>query len=244
MSCPRFFCPEGLSPQTTLTLPTALAHHAARVLRLADGAQVVLFDGRGGEYPATLHIERKQVTAQLGDHVPREAEWPVSLTLVQGIPSGDKMDWVIEKAVELGVRHIAPIAAERSILKLSGDRLEKRLLHWARVAQAASEQCGRNRITTIAAPVPLSQWLQLPQQGVRLLCHPAGSGALREVLPHTASAVTLIVGPEGGWSDAELTQAQHRDSGTTLFTWGDRVLRTETAGIALSAAVATWMGWV
>lgn len=244
MSRPRFYCPDGLVPNHLLALPAALSHHAARVLRLADGDDVVLFDGTGGEFPATLRIEGRRVSAQLGNHVAREAELPGSLTLVQGIPSGDKMDWIIEKAVELGVQHIAPIAAERSVLRLSGERLEKRLLHWERVAQSAAEQCGRNRITTVAAPVSLAQWLKTPPVGVRLLCHPDGEYGLAHALSPETQAITLIVGPEGGWSVAELAQAALPDAATTRFKWGDRVLRSETAGVALSAAVATWMKWV
>ncbi|MBJ7264881.1 MAG: 16S rRNA (uracil(1498)-N(3))-methyltransferase, partial [Burkholderiaceae bacterium] len=130
MAAPRFYCPIPLAPNCALDLPDDLAHYAGRVLRLRDGAAVVLFDGSGGEYPAHLRIESKRVAAHLGAHVAREAELAGCITLVQGLPSGDKMDWVIEKAVELGVQKIVPIAADRSVLQLQGERLAKRMTHW------------------------------------------------------------------------------------------------------------------
>ncbi|EWM43301.1 RNA methyltransferase, RsmE family protein [Bordetella holmesii 41130] len=184
MSLPRFYCDPPLAAGQRICLPLALAHHAIRVLRLRDGDDIVLFDGQGGEYPARLQIEGKAGHAQLGEHLPREAELPGRIVLAQGLPSGDKMDWIVEKAVELGAAAVQPIAAQRSVLQLSGPRLEKRLTHWERVAQAAAEQCGRNRLTQIAAPLTLREWLAQPAQGPRLMCHPqAGddlSGWLRQ----------------------------------------------------------------
>jgi len=243
MATPRFFCPEGLAPDITLDLPEALSHYAARVLRMKHGAPVVLFDGRGGEYPGHLEIDGKRTRARLGAFNPREAELAGTLTLVQGLPSADKMDWIIEKAVELGVSRVVPIAAERSVLQLTGERRDKRLAHWRRVAESAAEQCGRNRIMQIDAPLALKQWLALPAQGLRLMCHPQAQATLRTALANGPDHVTLVVGPEGGWSDAEMALAESGAERLTTVRWGERVLRTETAGLALAAACTALLDW-
>ncbi|MGY6273448.1 16S rRNA (uracil(1498)-N(3))-methyltransferase [Achromobacter denitrificans] len=243
MSAPRFFCDIPLAAGARVALPDALAHHALRVLRLRDGENLVLFDGRGGEYPAVLDVEGKAGYARLGEFSPREAELAGRVSLVQGLPSGDKMDWVVEKAVELGVARISPIAAQRSVLQLSGPRLEKRVAHWRRIAQSASEQCGRNRLMDVDAPVTLAEWLARPAEGLRLLCHPEASDDLAARLRSApdAQALTLLVGPEGGWSDKELAQAG--EAGVQAVRFGPRVLRTETAGLALVSAASALLGW-
>ncbi|CAB3820706.1 16S rRNA (uracil(1498)-N(3))-methyltransferase [Achromobacter piechaudii] len=243
MSAPRFFCDIPLSAGARIALPDALAHHALRVLRLKAGESVVLFNGQGGEYPAVLDVEGKAGYAQLGDFSAREAELAGRITLVQGLPSGDKMDWVVEKAVELGASRVSPIAAQRSVLQLSGPRLDKRVAHWQRIAQSAAEQCGRNRLMAVDAPRSLADWLAEPAEGLRLLCHPeAGedlAGKLRAAPGLTA--LTLLVGPEGGWSDKELELA--RQAGVQAVRFGPRVLRTETAGLALVSAVSALLAW-
>jgi len=243
MSAPRFFCDIPLSAGNRIALPEALAHHALRVLRLKAGETVVLFNGQGGEYPAVLDVEGKAGFAQLGDFTAREAELGGRITLVQGLPSGDKMDWVVEKAVELGAARVSPIAAQRSVLQLSGPRLDKRVAHWQRIAQSAAEQCGRNRLMAVDAPQSLADWLALPADGPRLLCHPEATDDLAGALRATPGlqALTLLVGPEGGWSDKELELA--RQAGVQPVRFGPRVLRTETAGLALVAAVSALLGW-
>ena len=243
MAVPRFFCDAPLAAGTRIALPEALAHHALRVLRLTAGETIVLFNGQGGEYPATLEAEGKAGYAQLGDFNPREAELAGRITLVQGLPSGDKMDWVVEKAVELGAARVSPIAAQRSVLQLSGPRLEKRVAHWQRIAQSAAEQCGRNRLMAVDAPQPLADWLAQPADGLRLLCHPDASEDLAGALQSAQNlqALTLLVGPEGGWSDKELAQAQQ--AGVKAVRFGPRVLRTETAGLALLSAISALMAW-
>src|SRR5690606_18773113 len=139
MPPPRFFCDTPLDAGRLVALPDALAHHALRVLRLADGDAIILFDGRGGQYPATPRGEGRRALAELGAHAPVETELRGRLVLIQGLASGDKMDWVVEKAVELGVAELRPVAAERSVLRLAGPRLDKRLDHWRSIARAASE---------------------------------------------------------------------------------------------------------
>lgn len=246
MSAPRFFCSVEIPPQSRFLLPDAPAHHALRVLRLRHGSPIVLFDGTGGEYPATLEIEGKQAYALTGAQLPREAELPGRLVLVQGLPAGDKMDWVIEKAVETGISAIMPVAAQRSVLQLDGDRLEKRLGRWRGIVQSASEQCGRNRLMDIARPLSLAQALAALPPGPALFCHPDAETPLAARLQQsglrTGESLTLLVGPEGGWSDAELALA--RKHGVHPVSLGARVMRTETAGIVLAAACSALLGWL
>lgn len=245
MAIPRFFCPVPLQPNQDIELPQELAHHALRVLRLESGTDIVLFDGSGGEYPARLRSEGKKGYAQTGAHQAAEAELPGEIILVQGLPSGDKMDWVVEKAVELGASRLVPIAARRSVLQLGGERLAKRMRHWERVAQSASEQCGRNRIMAIDEPRSLQAYLagtELAAQ-LTLFCHPEAGQTLETVLAaQPASRIALLVGPEGGWSDEE--QAAAAASPAQAVTFGSRVLRTETAGLALIAAIAALRRWL
>lgn len=244
MATPRFYCSIPLVANSTITLPAELAHHAIRVLRLKPDSDIVLFDGTGGQYTARLQIEGKAGYAVIGNHDAVEAELPGQITLVQGIAAGEKMDWIIEKATELGVYKVVPISAQRSVLQLKGDRLEKRLLHWQRVAQAASEQCGRNRIMQIEPPCSLSAWLaaQTANNSMILLCHPDSHLTLASALQTTSTeAITVLVGPEGGWSEQELDLAKQHNLLQVQF--GSRVLRTETAGIALISAISALRGW-
>ncbi len=243
MAISRFYCATPLSPDTTIELPAALAHHAVRVLRLKSDSDIVLFDGLGGQYTATLIFDGKMAFARRGAHESLEAELAGRITLAQGIPSGDKMDWVVEKAVELGAVRVVPLAAQRSVLQLSGERLRKRLEHWRRIAQAASEQCGRNRLMDVTAPQSLQQYLAAPgvDSGTLLFCHPGSTQTLAQAAQAAGGALTLVVGPEGGWSDEELALVEkHR---LTPVNFGARVLRTETAGLALIAAVSALRGW-
>ncbi len=243
MPAPRFYCDAALAAGARIALPEALAHHALRVLRLRNGEAMTLFNGQGGEYPAVLEIDGKAGFAQLGEFNSREAELGGRVTLAQGLPSGDKMDWVVEKAVELGAARVSPIAAQRSVLQLSGARLEKRVAHWQRIAQSAAEQCGRNRLMAVDAPLSLEDWLAQPADGLRVLCHPEADSDLAGLvrsLPD-GQGITLLVGPEGGWSDKELEAA--RKAGVQAVRFGPRVLRTETAGLALLSAVSALRAW-
>ncbi|HLU00300.1 MAG TPA: 16S rRNA (uracil(1498)-N(3))-methyltransferase [Burkholderiaceae bacterium] len=242
MSQPRFHCPFPLAAQQRFELPEAIAHHAIRVLRLRDASNIILFDGQGGQYPATLHIEGRRAWAKTADHVDTEVELPVRTVLVQGIASGDKMDWIVEKAVELGVSQLVPIAAQRSVIQLSAERRAKRLQHWQRIAVSASEQCGRNRIMEVASVQSLQEWLQhSDSQLLRLACHPDAPKSLEDAVAHHTGPLALMIGPEGGWSEEELELMQ--GSGLTPVRFGRRVLRTETAGVALMAALAAIKRW-
>jgi len=242
MAIPRLYCPQPIAPGDALVLPDVLAHHV-RVLRLAEGDSVVLFDGRGGEIAATLAFEGKSARAVLGTRSDREAELAGRMTLLQGIPAGDKMDWIVEKAVELGVCRLQPVAARRSVTQLSGSRLDKRMLHWQRIIAAASEQCGRNRLMHLDRPRTLAETLSPPGPDPRFLCDPAAPVDLATALSRTGSpgGVELMVGPEGGWDEEELAIARH--AGVDAVRFGSRVLRTETAGLALIAAATALLGW-
>lgn len=246
MADPRFYCPTPVFAEQELELPTSVAHHV-RVRRLATGDRVVLFDGRGGETAGILRIEDKTTSVSLGQHSPQEAELGGQITLIQALPSGDKMDWIIEKAVELGVHRVIPVAAQRSVLKLSGPRLEKRLEHWRGIITSASEQCGRNRLLELSDPRTLEQALASAGPGLPLLCSPEADQTLGKHLQacegqqKNIHALCLLIGPEGGWSPEEVAAATRH--GVNKIKFGSRILRTETAGLALVAATTALLGW-
>ncbi|KON82290.1 16S rRNA (uracil(1498)-N(3))-methyltransferase [Azoarcus sp. PA01] len=234
----RFFFPCPLPDSGEIELPEALAHHALRVLRLRDGDPLVLFDGRGGELAARLQVRGRDAFAVRGEHHALERESPLSLVLVQALASGEKMDWIVQKAVELGVSGLVPLQAERSVLKLSGDRAQKRVAHWQQVAISACEQSGRNRVPDIAPITGLREYLGSADGASRLVLTPVdGRRLVSFARPETA--LHLLVGPEGGWSDDEL--AVCRAAGCVPVGLGPRVLRTETAGLAAVATLqALW----
>lgn len=239
MNLPRFYCREALAPGAHVELPEPVARHAVRVLRLPPGAPMVLFDGRGGEYPAHIErIERDRVFAELAEWREVERESPLAVTLVQSLQAGDKMDFTIQKAVELGVRDIVPVESRRSVLKLAGERAAKRGAHWQGVAAAACEQCGRNQVPLVAPLERLDHWLARPAgHALRLMLAPDASQSLTDLPP--ASSVQLLIGAEGGLDPQEVTAARH--AGFQAVRLGPRVLRTETAGLAALAALqALW----
>lgn len=241
MPISRFHCPQRLGPGQTLDLPPDAAHHAAKVLRMEAGHEVTLFNGEGGEYRALItHIGKNGVTVKTTAFHEREAESALEITLAQAISGGDRMDFTLQKAVELGIRHIQPIAGERSVVRLSGERAEKRLHHWQQIVISACEQCGRNRVPVVEPILTLSNWLgQLPSGGIRLTLAPDAPIRLRE-LPQPSEPVTLLVGPEGGLTPDEIRAAA--SCGFTPVRLGPRVLRTETAALAALAAMQSLWG--
>lgn len=222
-------------------LPTQAAHHAAKVLRLSIGDEIVLFDGSGGEYAALIKdIGKHGVVVQIGVHRAAERESPLCVTLAQAISSGDKMDLTLQKATELGIARIQPLESERSVVRLSGERAEKRIAHWQGVVISACEQCGRNQIPEVATIRRFHDWLGIEEKSrLRLMLSPGAPMNLRD-LPRPEQPVTLLIGPEGGFSTVEIASAQH--AGYTPICLGARILRTETAALAALAAMQTLWG--
>jgi len=225
------------------TLGAPQSHHLSGVLRLKACDALVLFDGAGGEYPATiLRLGKRGVTVAVQERRIVSRESPLAVTLAQAVASGERMDYTIQKAVELGVAAIQPLAASRSVVRLSGERADRRVSHWRAVAIAACEQCGRNHLPPIAAVAPLERWLaQWPARNEgsrRLLLTPHTDARLRE-LERPTHPVVLLAGPEGGFTPDEESAA--RRGGFIPVSLGPRVLRTETAAVAALAAMqALW----
>ncbi len=240
MNAPRFYCREALAPGARIELPEPVARHAVRVLRLAPGAAMTLFDGRGGEYPATIErIEKDRVHAELGAWQEIERESPLTVTLIQAVQAGEKMDFTIQKAVELGISGIVPVESRRSVSRLSGERAGKRVAHWQGVAASACEQCGRNQVPLVTPLEKLENWLSRPAPAntLRLMLAPEASQTLADLPP--SRQVQILVGAEGGLDPQEVIAAQQ--SGFQAVRLGPRVLRTETAALAaLSAMQALW----
>jgi 16S rRNA (uracil1498-N3)-methyltransferase len=237
---PRFYCPQPLAAGATIDLPASVAHHAW-VVRLQPGAELILFNGDGGQYTARLAtLDKKGATAELLAFDNRECELPYAITLAQALPEAAKMDWIIEKAVELGVAAVQPLAAQRSVVKLSAERAEKRQAHWQAVIVAASEQSGRNRLAQLAPLAGFSTYISAPPSQPRLLLTPRATQSLtRWASSAPAQAVTLLVGPEGGFGEAEERSAIA--SGALALSMGPRILRCETAGMAAVATLhAVW----
>lgn len=240
MRIPRFHSPVALVEGAEVALDASAAQHAVAVLRLGVGAEVVLFDGAGGEHPATLvHAARGAARARVGARRAVEREPPFPLLLGQALAKGERMDLVVQKATELGATALAPLATERSEVRLDAERAAKRVAHWQGVVRAACEQCGRDRLPEVRAPQDLDAFLAgAPAGALRLVLAPGGR-ALRELPRPGAAGVVLLVGPEGGLSDAEVARAEA--AGFVRAGLGPRVLRTETAALAaLAAAQAVW----
>ena len=236
---PRLHVDDTLAAGERVLPPEAARH--AQVLRLQPGAALTLFDGRGGEWAAeVVSMGRRDVAVRVGRHHAVERELPQAVTLALGMPAGDRMDFVVEKATELGVAAVVPLVTARSVLRLSGDRAERRRAHWQAIAVAACEQCGRNRVPTVHLPLPLEAWLApLPAA--------AAPGELRVLLGWRDAApwhgaardravMQVLSGPEGGLTDAEEDRA--RSLGFAPTSLGPRVLRADTAPLAVLAALA------
>jgi len=222
-----------------VTLSDSAAHHLLRVLRLQPGAPLILFDGGGEQYHAVLaEAGRKQASATLSAAAEGVAvESPLAVTLAQGVSKGERMDYAIQKAVELGVTRIVPVLCERTVVNLKGERGEKKLAHWRGVIVGAAEQCGRSRLPELAAAVRLEAWLATPPTGSGLVLDPSATQGLTGL--ERADAATLLIGPEGGLSEAEIANALR--AGYAGIRLGPRVLRTETAAVAaLSALQVLW----
>ena len=244
----RFYCPLPLAPGLVLDLPPTAARHV-QVLRLQPGGRITLFNGEGGEFVAEVeHMGRSDVRVRVQTHHAVEREAPRAVHLAVGMPANDRMDWLVEKAAELGVASIQPLMTERSVLRLAGERAEKKVAHWQSVAVAACEQCGGNRVPQVHAVMAYSAWLKARQVQVAsggavaadvalLLSLRPGTRRLHEALAlgGPGASLTFLSGPEGGLSAAEEDLALA--GGFVPVTLGLRVLRSETAALAALAAL-------
>lgn len=237
MRIPRIYVPQPLRPGREVELPVQAGEHIARVLRLDRGHPLRLFNGDGGEYSGELaSLAKRSVTARvLESAAAPERESPLRITLGQGIARGEKMDWILQKATELGVACIVPLVTDRTEVKLDAERAERRLAHWEAVIASACEQCGRNRLPELAEPMKLADWAASldDRSGVRLALDPHGDVSAREVA--IGDLATLAVGPEGGLSEHDLATLDQ--AGFRGLRLGPRILRTETAGLAALAAL-------
>ena len=231
---PRIFCSEPLSGGLELDLPAGAARHV-QVLRMQPGDELTLFDGRGGEFVAKVtRMGRSDVGVAVGAHDPVEREGAVKVHLALGMPANERMDWLVEKAAELGAASIQPLMSARTVLRLSGDRADKKVAHWQAVAVAACEQCGRNRVPKVHAMATLTDWLrqQRPAPGEQryLLSLTEGAGALTSGANGAAGPAHFLSGPEGGLTPQE--EAAALAAGFVPVRLGPQILRAETAPLA------------
>jgi len=236
---PRFYVDAALRAGGSCELPEDTAHHAVHGLRIRGGEDITLFNGRGGEYPARISsIQRLKISADVLEHRAVERESPLHVVLVQGVSSGERMEFTLRKAVELGVAEIRPVLAAGSVARPKGERAAARQTHWQRIATAACEQCGRNRIPIVHPMVAASDYRG--GAGTRILLSPASELRFSQAVKTAGDEFTIAAGPEAGFNAQE--EAALLDAGFVPARLGARVLRTETAGLAALAALSALRG--
>jgi 16S rRNA (uracil1498-N3)-methyltransferase len=240
MRLTRIFCEGPLTSGAVVPLPSAGAYHVGRVLRMRPGAPLIVFDGGGMDYPSEIvEVDGDNVSVKLRNPTPTTSESPLKITLIQGVSRGERMDWTLQKATELGVVAIAPVLTSRSVVRLDEKQAAKKQAHWRAIVVSACEQCGRSKLPAVSAPVALRDYFtNVRKDGMRLVLSPSAPASLAGIasLP---SKVDLLIGPEGGLDDDEISAAQK--SGFMPVRLGPRVLRTETAGVvALTVLQALW----
>lgn len=240
MRITRVFTGQPLATGAQITLDEGPSRHLLGVLRLRPGGALTLFNGTGGEFAATL-IDGAggRARVSLGDFLNRDRESPLAIHLGMGIAKGERMDWVVQKAVELGIAAITPLLTARSEVRLTTERADRKHRHWQQIVVSAGEQCGRNRLPTIAKPIDLSRWLASSAEGLGLVLDPDATLGLGQVTSPASAQVSLLIGPEGGLTTAEVTAAA--TAGFARVSFGPRILRTETAPLAaISILQARW----
>ena len=240
MRIPRIFEPTSIELNTSVTLSPDASNHVGRVLRMTPGQAITLFCGDGFDYSATIsEVTKKSVQVTINDKTKVENESPLTIHLAQGISRGDKMDFTIQKSVELGITDITPIFTERCGVKLKGERLEKKHQQWQKIAISACEQCGRATVPTIHPPIDFSEFIQQKTDQLKLNLHPRASISVSGLtLPE--QGVRFVIGPEGGLNDQEIEAAA--DAGYQEILMGPRILRTETAALTLLTALQVQFG--
>jgi len=241
MRIPRIYTNANLTPGTDIQLDEGAARHLTSALRMTAGQQIILFNGQGGEYSAELVQAKKgKASAMVTGFTQIDRESPLQIHLAIGISRGERMDWIVQKATELGVSEITPLFTERTEVKLSGDRLDKKQQHWQQIAISACEQSQRNRVPTLHTPTHIDQWLSAggdTAAELKLVLHHRTAKKLSEHAPQTH--ICLLVGPEGGLSDHEIDQAMAGQFQPLAL--GPRVMRTETAPLAaISILQSLW----
>ena len=241
---PRFFVSATLVVGLTIALPKEVAHHVL-VRRLPKDSEIALFNGHGGEFVAEItELGKSDAIVFIRDFIDREVELPYGVTIAQAMSASEKMDWTVEKCVELGAAAIAPLEADRSVVRLAGERAHRRHAHWAAIVRAACEQCGRNTLPSLHPLQPMRDFVANHPAHVKLIASPRARVQMVDVLRHHAQTVegqrlTVVVGPEAGFSDGE--EAAAIDAGFQPVSLGPRVLRTETAAPVILAAIqALW----
>lgn len=229
MRVPRIYSPQSLSPHQEIDLDENASRHVGKVLRMQIGRELILFNGEGGEYRAEItEVSKKNVSVKVGDFTSENRQSPLSIHLGIGISRGERFEYVLQKATELGVTEITPLFTERTEVKLSGPRLEKKFNHWRQILISACEQCQRNQLPQLNAPQILNPWLEGRNEQSCFVLHHRSEMSLSESSP--PASVALVVGPEGGLSEVEIENSlKHRFQALTL---GPRVFRTETAPVA------------
>lgn len=239
MRISRLFVATHLESGSSIELPEQSAHYVRTVLRLKKGQTITLFNGGGGEYLCTLDlVSKKQVIIAIGQYSDRAAESSLQINLGLGISRGDRMDWAVQKSVELGVTHISPLLTERCVIKFTAEKKQQRLQHWRNIVQHAAEQSGRTLLPQMPESAPFTEWVA-KQQGLRIFLDPNGTNSLRDLQPEN-NRITLLSGPEGGFSVAERESAE--SAGFIPVRLGQRILRTETAALAAISAVQMLWG--
>ena len=237
---PRFYVDFALSPDSVVELPDNVVRHL-NVLRVKNTEEIVLFNGNGKSYPALPEVlEKRRASVRILREEATDNESPLNITLVQAVSAAERMDFTLQKSVELGVAEIRPVISERCVVRLSGERAEKRVARWQEIVVSACEQSGRNIVPKVLPLTTYAQALQqLPQETSKLLMSLNRAQKLSDVRPQSGKVV-FMVGPEGGWTEKEEQQAF--DAGFQSVTLGKRVLRTETASLAAIAAMQTLWG--
>lgn len=240
MRIPRIYHPDLLSVEQSLSLTADAANHIGNVLRLKSGQPLVLFNGDGNEYPATLiEVSKRHVRVTVDAKLSISCESPLSIHLGQAVSKGERMEFVLQKSVELGVTEITPLTSERSVVKLSEERWAKKHEQWQKIIASACEQCGRNRLPTLHPVTSLASWAQQSTQQMRLTLDPRAERKLAQ-LSVPKEGLRLLIGPEGGLSEHEVYHAQQQ--GFIGIQLGPRILRTETAALTAIAALQSHFG--